>query len=815
MILIGVWLLIVDLCTDVSAQGMSQASGEQYSYGRIYFTKDFGVAEAANMGVEVDHAIIREDYIETTFQSNLPAILATQGIRCEIIHHDFAAFLQERARTRPAKSLAQYAQVPSGFRLGTMGGFLRLSEIYQDFNRMLSLYPSVVQFVDTIGRSVEGRPIVAYRFGTSTSVGKPEVLYTALHHAREPGGAAVLLYFLWDILQKFQAGEPTAQYLLNERQLYVVPCINPDGYEWNASTNPSGGGLWRKNRSRNTDNTRGVDLNRNYGTTEFWNANNGGSSTSPGSDTYRGPSPFSEPETQAIRNFMNQRNFRVAINYHTFSNLLIYPYSYTPLETPDSTYYRAFTAEITKRNLYSGGRDLQTVGYSVRGASDDFMYAGISQKKTFALTPEVGTIDDFFWPVPDRIVPQCAENLITNYTAAWSAGANLRPVATYTVERSDSRQARLVVETQNIGIASAQSATLRVNSVLPNLQGSVTLTPQTRTIRSLASAVGLSVVQANQQAMQRDTFDVQLRGSLPNGSIVPIELVLTQEGVDRRDTIMLQIQQPNRDTLFMGSVPSTVSNWSLGQWGMVTDPMTGAQCLTDSPNRNYTNNARNFVQYTQPIRLTTALAATLEFSTRWSIESNYDFGVVQVSNDNGLTWRSLRSTLMKPASGQINSGQIDGFGFDGNFPQWIRQECSLNEYVGRNILLRFGIVSDGGNTFDGWYLNDIVIRTYSQTAVSAPPQSVQSFGVMCFPSLIQGSTAGMQVRAIVPAGFSAERITIHLVDVLGKSYSAKATLRASALNEVLIELPEMPSGTYRIVIAEAGRTAGAMLVVAR
>lgn len=818
MVLVGaiMVMMVVPRALVLMAQGQTERpQGYRYSYGRIYFTTTFGVAEAAEMGVEVDHARLREDYIETTFRADMVEEFQRRGIRCEVLYADMSEYMVTRAKVRSAKPLPQYAQAPTNFRLGTMGGFLRLAEIYEDFNRMLMRYPDVVQFIDTIGRSVEGRPLVAYRFGSNASAGKPEVLYTALHHAREPGGAAVMLYFLWDILEKFQAGNPTAQYLLNERQLYVIPCVNPDGYEWNTQTNPSGGGLWRKNRSRNTDNSRGVDLNRNYGTDTFWNASNGGSSTTPTSDTYRGIVPFSEPETRAVRDFILQRNIRVAINYHTFSNLLIYPYSYLPTETPDSTYYRAFTAEITKRNLYSGGRDLQTVGYSVRGASDDYMYAGVPAKKIYALTPEVGTVDDFFWPTPDRIVPQCAENLITNYTAAWSAGANVRPVNMYVIERQDSRFARLVVETQNIGIAPAQPSILRVASLLPTLQSSVTLSPPIRTLRPLASSVGLSFAEAERVSMQRDTFDIAVRGSLTNGSMIPVEIVIVQENVERRDTMMMQVFQPVRDTLFMGRIASTASGWNRGSWGIITDLITGEQCFTDSPNRNYSNSTRNFLQYSTPIRLVGVQSATLEFSTRWSIESNNDFAVVQASSDNGATWRSLRSSVMKPASGQINSAQLDGFGFDGNFPQWIRQECSLNGLVGQNILVRFGMLSDGSTNFDGWYLNDVVVRSYSQTPVSVVPQAGQVQTVQCFPSLIEHSTLGMHVRVILPSAMRTERIDAYVVDMLGRRLPARVQFRASAVHDVTVELPDMSSGTYRLVLTNGEQTSAGMLIVAR
>ena len=80
--------------------------------------------------------------------------------------------------------------------------------------------------------------------------GEPETLWTALHHAREPQGLATVLYSVWDLLRSARQGDAEAQFLLAERRLFVVPVLNPDGYVYNQTTDPNGGGFWRKNRRR-------------------------------------------------------------------------------------------------------------------------------------------------------------------------------------------------------------------------------------------------------------------------------------------------------------------------------------------------------------------------------------------------------------------------------------------------------------------------------------------------------------------------------------------------------------------------------------
>ena len=136
---------------------------------------------------------------------------------------------------------------------------------------------------------------------------EPEILYTALHHAREPQSMMQMIYFMYYLLENYNTN-PSVQYIVNNRELYFIPVVNPDGYEYNRTTNPSGGGMWRKNR-KNNGSSYGVDLNRNYGPYTYWNAPNGGSSTDPSSDTYRGTAPFSEPETSKLKEFSYYKIF--------------------------------------------------------------------------------------------------------------------------------------------------------------------------------------------------------------------------------------------------------------------------------------------------------------------------------------------------------------------------------------------------------------------------------------------------------------------------------------------------------------------------
>jgi len=221
---------------------------------------------------------------------------------------------------------------------------------------------------------------------------------------------------MWYLLENYSTN-PDGKFLVDNTEMFFVPCVNPDGYEYNRTTNPGGGGMWRKNR-RNNGSTYGVDLNRNYGYN--WGYDNTGSSPTSSSDTYRGTAAFSEPETQAMRNFCNARQFKTALNAHTYSNLLIYPWGYLPsLYTPDSATFVNWSILMCETSRFLYGTGDQTVQYVVNGDSDDWMYGEqLSKPKILAMTPEAGSSSDGFWPASSRIIDICKTTFNQNLNLA-------------------------------------------------------------------------------------------------------------------------------------------------------------------------------------------------------------------------------------------------------------------------------------------------------------------------------------------------------------------------------------------------------------
>jgi hypothetical protein len=251
--------------------------------------------------------------------------------------------------------------------------------------------PGIVR-VFSIGQSAHGRELWAAEISDNVGVneGEPEVMFDALHHAREHLTAEMALYTFHLLTDNYGANGALGQRvtrIVNTRRVWIVFMVNPDGLVWDLGGGPYGGGhyrAWRKNRQPTPGSGRiGTDLNRNYG--YGWGCC-GGSSGSPRSDNYRGPSPWSAPEVRAVRDFvvsrrdpLGRQRIGTHITFHTAGEQVLWPYGYTLTNLPRDMTWLDFKA------LRRIGIDMaETNGYTPMQSSDlyitdgdqiDWMYA--------------------------------------------------------------------------------------------------------------------------------------------------------------------------------------------------------------------------------------------------------------------------------------------------------------------------------------------------------------------------------------------------------------------------------------------------------
>jgi carboxypeptidase T len=347
------------------------------------------------------------------------ARLEAAGIPYALVRADEGAFYAERLAgglLPTAANLGAWLSPP--FAQGGMGGYYTLAQVESVLDQIAASYPALVTPKFSIGQSIEGRDIWALKVSDNPGVdeNEPEVRFDSLHHAREPQGMQTTLWFLLWCLESYGA-DPLATYLVDERELYFVPVVNPDGYRYNQQIAPGGGGLWRKNRRNNGGGSFGVDLNRNY--PYQWGYDNIGSSGSSSSETYRGPSPASEPETQAMVAFIQARDFRSSISAHTYSNLWLQPYGYDFVFPSNQQQYNLLNDLCTEVNGYAAGSPPEIL-YSANGGTIDYE-ANLTGALTW--TPEIGSSSDGFWPPSSRIVPLAEENLLAYQRVALAGGA--------------------------------------------------------------------------------------------------------------------------------------------------------------------------------------------------------------------------------------------------------------------------------------------------------------------------------------------------------------------------------------------------------
>ncbi len=417
------WLRPILLCIIFSFLSIAHASAQQVEHHRIEVKlEQKDLVALHEKGLDVDHFHYENGKMTAEVSAIDLELLKKEGFRYKMLIKNLGKNIvkhnrkiDRKAARRKNRTAALNIAPPANFSLGSMGGMHTFTEMEAVLDKMQSLYPDLISTKTSIGTTEEGRPIYMVRISDNPDVDEEEseLLFTALHHAREPIGLSQLLFFMWNILENYDS-DPEIKNLVDNTELYLVPCVNPDGYVYNQTTNPNGGGFWRKNRTTKNSSGVGTDLNRNYG--YEWGYDNRGSSTNPRSDTYRGRAAFSEPETQAIKKLTEEHNFVIAMNYHSYSNLLIYPWGYrSNFVTPDDGPFRAMSEYMVEANNYTYGTPNQTVGYNANGASDDWMYGEQTTKpKILAITPEVGSFNDGFWPASSKVVPLCNDTYPMN-----------------------------------------------------------------------------------------------------------------------------------------------------------------------------------------------------------------------------------------------------------------------------------------------------------------------------------------------------------------------------------------------------------------
>ncbi|MGC4768115.1 M14 family zinc carboxypeptidase [Micromonospora sp. DT44] len=284
------------------------------------------------------------------------------------------------------------------------------AELTAVVNQAVADHPAIARKI-SIGTSYEGRDLMAVKISDNvgTDENEPEILFNAQQHAREHLTVEMAIYLL-NLFTDSYGSDSRITNIVNSREIWIVPTVNPDGSEYDIATGSYRS--WRKNRQPNSGSSNvGTDLNRNW--SYQWGCC-GGSSGTTSSETYRGPSAFSAPETQALRNFVNSRvvggvqQIKANIDFHTYSQLVLWPYGYTTANTAtgmNADQYSTFATigqQMAATNSYTPEQSSDL--YIADGTSIDWMWAthGI-WAYTFEMYPGSSGGGGFY--PPDEVIP--------------------------------------------------------------------------------------------------------------------------------------------------------------------------------------------------------------------------------------------------------------------------------------------------------------------------------------------------------------------------------------------------------------------------
>lgn len=253
-------------------------------------------------------------------------------------------------------------------------------EMLQNLQKLKEKYPDIFT-LHSLGKSYGGRDIFMVKISDNVSIdeNEAEILFMAAHHGNEKPGYQFLLYFMEAICANYGKNESIA-YLVNNAEIFIIPMVNPDGVENNTRKNMEPNGCLGENVFPVM---KGVNLNRNYdaGWNEWKPWYFLSTTATPYGDLllhllgyppeYRGEKPFSEKETKAIKEFVENRSFVIAIDFHTGAGeIIFYPFGYTDEKPKDITTFISIAENISRINNYS----FREAGKAAIGMAIDWMY---------------------------------------------------------------------------------------------------------------------------------------------------------------------------------------------------------------------------------------------------------------------------------------------------------------------------------------------------------------------------------------------------------------------------------------------------------
>ena len=724
-------LFIFILCT---ALGFSQNLQEKHQRAKISYNQSEDLIKLESFGIPIDHGVHKKGvFIISDFSISEIQTARNAGYTVDILIEDSKEyFLQRNSMNSVAErnlfctdQTSSDYETPENFNLGSMGGYLTYQEMLDQLDLMKSLYPDLITTKENISDFItEGQPdnsttppiggngikwVKISDNPSNSSENEPQILYTAIHHAREPNSLSQLIFYMWYLLENYDVDNEIKS-IVDNTELFFVPVINPDGYLYNEKTDPNGGGFWRKNRK----NGNGVDNNRNYDyyingdpADGIWGGE--GASNDPNNQTYHGTAPFSEVENQAIKWFCEQHDFVMALNNHSYGELLLYPYGYAnDVPTPENELFEIVSEVLVSQNGYDN--ILSSGLYPAAGDSDDFMYGTTgTHDKIYAMTPEIGPE---FWPPSSQIEGIAKNMMYLNITSAKMVNNYADLIDTSPLFVGNEVIIDQTFDIKRLGLSGSGNFTININPISTNI-----------------SAVGDAISFSNLDVLEETNGTIQytLINETQAGDPIVFEIIINNGSYDTK--ILLNKIFGSLIPVFEDIGDSTTDNFDNNGWGITnTTYVSPSSSITESPNGNYQNNENKTIRLSENINLTNAIGANVTFYAKWDIENNWDYVQLEVSIDNGNSW--IPQCGLFTNEGSSNEGQPTGQPlYDGTQNNWVLEQIDLSDYLGEEITIRFKFESDGEVRADGFYFDDLTINVLDDGMLSNADVLASQFSV--------------------------------------------------------------------------------------
>ena len=636
--------------------------------------------------------------------------------------------------------------------------FHTYAEMLAEIDSLLAIHSDIMR-VDTIGYSQEDTiPIVAVKISDSVELeeDEPSVLYVGQVHAEEILGNEIVMQLMNDILSG--RNTPPELYWIRDAEIWIVPSDNPEGLQvvmdgWDDAFRKNkrdniGDGIFRYIPGRGGD-TSGVDPNRNFAL----NWDRGDTLLQPGSheiyDYYRGPGPFSESETQALRDFSYQIQPVFSIIYHSsrtgnVSEHVVYAWEWEGRKhPPDFTtinYEGCHVAGMIPK-YFEPNNYIPTAGGSRKGVAQDWYYQALG---TIQFLIEVGTSNihpdtaSIIEEIVDDNLP--AAKYLINRTIGYPGEPQLGMFKGHVTDAST--QQPLVAE---VRILEAHSRLLHPRMTdpvyggyyRPMYQGTYTLMfrkegYQTHVVTRVCNPTSQTTVNVALQPVPMHAISGTIV-DLDSGTPLPGIVYIIGEFSDTLDVASggFSIQKPEGDYSLLvaadlGHMPyygqltlnsnrnfcfgltddvavelsdgfeSGLGDWTSGgthnNWGVVSPGLAGGSAVSGSPGGEYHAVEDSWLQVSSAMDFSGYQTAALTFWHTYDFEVDYDSGFVEVSTDQGNSWE-----VISPGYTEMDR-------------DWWQEWISLDEYAGESsVLLRFHVQADSFVAESGWTIDEVTV----------------------------------------------------------------------------------------------------------